>query len=302
MSDVDKVLLKAAEEGDLEIVKKALDSGADIKARDEFFKNTALHLACDNGHLDIVEFLMGIDSDITVMNGTDMTPLHMAVRSGHTDIVKYICDMNLPITERILNDVLTVAGMSVYSNDIIYKMVYDYRLRIVRPAPKKAGNSNELLLLSSESGDYEGVVKALSKGADPNTVDDRGMLPILWAALRGHFDIVKHLVENGADIDGKNHADWTALMQASMEGHLDIVKYLVEKGAEVNARTFVSGTALMFSSGNGHIEVVKFLLANGADITIQIDGTEDDDGMTALDYAIQYGRPEVAKILREHTT
>ncbi len=300
MRDADKALLKSAEEGDLQGVKEALAGGADLKVKDEFFKNTALHLACDNGHLDIVEFLISLDPDISTMNGIDMTPLHMAVRNGHGHIVKYLCEKNLPITGRILNDVLTVARMSVYSNDIIYKMVYDYRLRIVRPAPKESGDPDELLLLSAESGDYERVVEALKQGANPNTVDDRGMLPILWAALRGHFDIVKYLVENGANINGTNHADWTALMQASMEGHLDIVKYLIENGADVNAKTFVSGTALMFSSGNGHIEVVKFLLANGADISIQIDGAEDDEGMTALDYAIQYGHPEIAELLRKY--
>jgi len=300
MRDVDTQLLEAARDGLLEMVKDAVSKGANVNVQGEDFRNTPLHLACDNGHLDVVAYLINENADITLMNGIDMTPLHMAVRNGHGEVVRYICERNLPISERILNDVLTVAGMSVYSNDIIYKMIYDYRIRVVSPSPKESGNPNELLLLSAEKGDLENVMKALKEGADPNIVDDRGMRPLLWAALRGHFAVVKYLAENGAGINDTNHADWTPLMQASMEGHLEIVKYLIAKGADVNARTIVSGTALMFSSGNGHIDVVRYLLENGADIKIQIEGTEDDDGMTALDYAIQYGHPQIAMLLREH--
>jgi ankyrin repeat protein len=292
-------MIDAAEKGYLVEVKMAVEAGADINAKNDF-GDSALHLACDNGHLPVVKFLMEKGAEISLMNGIDMTPLHMAVRSGHTDIVRYICEKALPLTERVLNDVLTVARMSAYSNEIIYKLVYDYRIRMVRPSPADAGNAEELLLNSSESGDLDGVLKALEEGADPDVVDDRGMKPLTWAALRGHLDIVKHLVENGATVDGRNTAKWTPLMEAAMEGHLEIVQYLVEKGADVNATTIVTGTALMFSSGNGHIEIVKFLLENGADINVQIDGSDDDDGKTALDYAIQFNRPAVIKLLREH--
>ncbi|MBN2230334.1 MAG: ankyrin repeat domain-containing protein [Candidatus Thorarchaeota archaeon] len=297
MHDIDKELIIAAKEGNLDRLKSALADDADINVASDDCRNTALHLACDNGHLAVVEFLIEQGVDIAAMNCIDMTPLHMAVRNGHAAVVRYICDKALPITERILDDVLTVASMSVYSNEQIYKMVYDYRIKIVRPSPKESSSPDDLLLLSSESGDYAGVVKAVEDGADLNTVDDRGMLPLLWAALRGHLKIVEYLLDNGADIHKRNHAEWTALMEASLEGHIEIVRLLVERGADVNATTFVSGTALMFSAGNGHIEVVQYLLENGADTTIQIDGTEDDDGMTALDYARRFGRWDIARML-----
>jgi len=38
------------------------------------------------------------------------------------------------------------------------------------------------------------------------------------------------------------------------------------------------------------------LYSHNADKSIEIDGTDGDDGKTALDYARQYGRREVAEL------
>ncbi len=247
--------------------------------------------------MEIVEFLLKNGANIMAMNSVDMTPLHLAARDGQTEVVRFIVEMGSDISERVIDDVLYVARMSVHSNEAIYKMIYDYRLKIVRPSVDSSDDVNEVLLVSAENGDLASVVKALEAGADPDVMDGRGMRPLLWAALRGHFEIVKHLLDHGADLHKTNTADWTALMEASMGGHLEIVKLLLERGADVNAKTFVSGTALMFSAGNGHIEVVKSLLSHGADHTIRIDGAEDDDGMTALDYARRFGRWDIVELL-----
>jgi len=75
------------------------------------------------------------------------------------------------------------------------------------------------------------------------------------------------------------------------------VKILLERGADVNTRTVVSGTALMFASGKGHKEIVEILL--DADPFIMIEGTEGDDGMTALSYALRGGHLSIVEILRQ---
>ncbi|MFW9850254.1 MAG: ankyrin repeat domain-containing protein [Candidatus Thorarchaeota archaeon] len=302
MKEVDTQLIQAAENGDIEGVKSALESGADINAQDEFFRDTALHKAASAGHIEVVELLIEQGADMLLLNGVDFTPLHLAARDGRLSVVQLILDKIDSIPERLLNDAIHVASMSVYGSDIIVRALDDYRTKQVRPSTEGLESANVQLLEASESGNLDAVKNALSEGADPDVVDDRGMRPLIWAALRGHLDIVKVLIEKGADIDGTNTAEWTALMEAAMEGHLDVVKYLVDNGADVNARTFVSGTALMFSSGNGHIDVVKFLLASGADTTIEIEGTDGDDGMTALDYARKYGRWDIAELLQEESS
>ncbi|MFW9976358.1 MAG: ankyrin repeat domain-containing protein [Candidatus Thorarchaeota archaeon] len=47
------------------------------------------------------------------------------------------------------------------------------------------------------------------------------------------------------------------------------------------------------------MHIVQLLLGAGADPLIQIEGTESEDGMTALTYAIREGHEEIVEILRE---
>ncbi|MCK5238486.1 MAG: ankyrin repeat domain-containing protein [Candidatus Thorarchaeota archaeon] len=299
MKEIDAQLIEAAANGDLESVKKAIENGADINAQEEDFRDTALHKASSAGHREVVEFLIENGADLLILNGVDFTPLHLAARDGRLSIVQLILDKIGSVPERILNDAIHVASMSVSSSEVIVRALDDFRTKQVKPSTSSLESANASLLEASEKGDIDTVVKVLSDGADPNIQDGRGMKPLLWAALRGHLEVVEYLLDNGADIHKTNTAEWTALMEAAMEGHLEVVKLLIKRGADVNATTFVSGTALMFSSGNGHIEVVKVLLENGADKSIEIDGTDGDDGKTALDYARQYGRWEVVELLEK---
>ncbi|MFW9810184.1 MAG: ankyrin repeat domain-containing protein, partial [Candidatus Thorarchaeota archaeon] len=144
-----------------------------------------------------------------------------------------------------------------------------------------------------------GVKKALDDGANPKAVDGRGMKSIHWAALRGHYEIVSILLDRGADVNSTNSAEWTPIMHASMEGYLEIVELLIQNGANVNAKTYVSGTSLMFASGKGHRKIVELLLELGADPTIEIEGTNEEDGMTASSYAQREGHTGIVRILQQ---
>lgn len=299
MQPADKKLLDAANSGDMDGVKAALEGGANINIQEKSFRDSALHKAASAGHLEVAEYLIENSADMLLMNGVDMTPLHLAARDGQISVVRLILEKIDTVPERILNDALHVASMSVYGSDVIVRLLDDYRTKQVKPSTSSLETATASLLESSENGDLDTVVAVIENGVDVNIVDGRGMTPLLWASLRGHLEIVEYLLDHGADIKKTNTAEWTALMEASLEGHTEIVKLLIERGANVNAKTFVSGTALMFSSGNGHLEVVKVLLENGADKTIRIDGTNGEDGMTALAYAIRNGRHEIMELLEK---
>lgn len=299
MEEANKLLLHVAEEGNLEKVKEAIEIGADINFQDDDFKQSAMHIAASKGHIEIVEFLIENGADLLQMNGVDMTPLHLAVRDGWTSIVKLILSKAEKIPERIINDAMHVGSMSVYGRPEIVQMLEDYRVVQAKPSTSGGEKAAGLLLESSESGDVTGVEKALTQGADPNVVDGRGMQPIHWAALRGHKEIVSILLDKGANVNSTNTADWTPIMHASMEGHLDIVMLLIQKGANVNAKTFVSGTALMFASGKGHQKIVQILLDSSADPTIEIEDSNDEDGMTALLYAQREGHSSIVGLLQD---
>ncbi|XP_035217406.1 cortactin-binding protein 2-like isoform X2 [Stegodyphus dumicola] len=74
---------------DLKVLNLLLDAGCDVNHQnDNGF--TALHLACSEGNLDLVQFLLlnGADPLITTYNG--ILPHDMAFNEGHTEVARYV--------------------------------------------------------------------------------------------------------------------------------------------------------------------------------------------------------------------
>ena len=81
----------AVENGHINIVRLCLEKGANVN----FVKTnliTPLHLACTSGQLDIVNILVNSDADIEAKNALQETPLHRAALFNRVNIVEYLLD------------------------------------------------------------------------------------------------------------------------------------------------------------------------------------------------------------------
>lgn len=76
-------LTDAAEQGDLEAVRTALESGTDVDARDPFGR-TALMRAAATGQLDVLEELLERDADVHATSADGRTALMFAAESAPT--------------------------------------------------------------------------------------------------------------------------------------------------------------------------------------------------------------------------
>ncbi|MDV7104871.1 ankyrin repeat domain-containing protein [Vibrio sp. TH_r3] len=163
-------------------------------------------------------------------------------------------------------------------------------------------HQNITLIESAKQGNLLQTEIALSSGVDVNSVPffsaifwGDGKTALMWAANKGHIDIVKLLIEHGADVNSKNRWNGTALSQAAMNGHLNIVKLLIEHDSHITS------DALLLASRNGHTDIGKLLIEQGADInakdTAIIRGY--NRGQNALTMAIDNGHVAIAKLLIE---
>jgi len=118
---------------------------------------------------------------------------------------------------------------------------------------------------AAQIGDYTKVRDILK--SSPNLInvkDKHGNTPIVYAAWRGHTNIVTFLLSKGAKIDEANSQMWTPLHRAAYNGHLGAVQALVNSGANINAKTSSGMTPLKMAEGNNHTEVAEFLKSRGA--------------------------------------
>lgn len=77
----------AAQNGHKDIVEILLNAGANQDARTKV-ERTALHLAAQYGHLPVVDMLISYWSDVNAVDMLKMSPLHWATDKGHVNVVE----------------------------------------------------------------------------------------------------------------------------------------------------------------------------------------------------------------------
>ena len=88
--ELDELLWFAAEHGELDLARQALQDGANISStNDEFYNQTALHCATQflAGHPAMVELLVEHGADVNARNCHNNTPMHEAAYWGYSTTV-----------------------------------------------------------------------------------------------------------------------------------------------------------------------------------------------------------------------
>ncbi|XP_064609703.1 ankyrin repeat and KH domain-containing protein 1-like [Liolophura sinensis] len=218
-----------------------------------------LHMACKNGHLEVVQFLLQIGCDMNQGNWTGHTPLCYAVRHGHYDIVELLvnsgCDTNIP------------------------------KIPYLPPIFQARHNLD--------------MVKTLVKGgADVNVVDTADGSLLMYAAgqreARG-LDLLAFLLESGAWVDQQCFWGETALFKAIVSSNLKAMKLLIQFGSNINIRNARALTPLQVAVGRGYTEGVQLLVKSGVNVHQKAAFSK----VTILEYALcRAAEPNLCRLLR----
>jgi hypothetical protein len=156
-------------------------------------------------------------------------------------------------------------------------------------------NSQSPLLEAARFGDVEQVKLLLSKGADVNAKDRRGLTPLHLACFshRGRA-VAELLIAQGANINAKPDGR-TPLHVAAWSGNVPVAELLIAKGADIDAKANNGWTPLHGACFRGRKVVVELLIAKGTDLNVK-----DNRGQTGLSLAKQQGHEEIVELLRNH--
>jgi ankyrin repeat protein len=260
-------LLWACKGGFVKAVNVALSSGeVDVNRSDPDDGCTPLWVACQNGHLDVVQALLFADEiHINQADNDGVTPLYEACQRGHVGVVRALVDASGIQVNRAKNGFVTP------------------------------------LFMACQFGYLEVVCALLgAKGIEANRANDNGASPLLMACRNGHLDVVQALLldTNVVDVNfAQASTGCTPLFQACQNGYFEVVTALLDvDGIEVNRANDDGITPLNIASDNGHLEVVMAMLA-GAAGTIQVNQPEVLGGGTPLFQACQNGHLEVIRAL-----
>ena len=177
---------------------------------------TALHAACIEGNLKLVQVWLNSGKDINVEGGVFGTPVRAASYCGHIDIVNLLLEHDANVKD---------SGDHGFS----------------------------ALQLAISMGHKSLVETLLNAGANHEMTDEWYGTPLHEASMSGQEFMVSLLLEAKADPNAVTGILGTALAAAAWKGNLAIIHALIDKGAIVN--TQVEGRMALDLAASGGIKI-----------------------------------------------
>lgn len=125
-----------------------------------------------------------------------------------------------------------------------------------------------------------------------NVINENGFTPLILACYRGNNEVAKFIITQGVDINAKSDMG-SALMACIVKGNNEIAKLLIAGKADLNLVDNQGTTALMYAVQFKNIEIIKLLLANNANKNLK-----DNKGKTAFEYAVFSADEAIINLLK----
>ncbi|KAE8599011.1 hypothetical protein XENTR_v10017018 [Xenopus tropicalis] len=256
----------AVQNGNIDVVKACISYGAKIDLR-QSDNATALHFAATQGATEIVKFMVSSYSDdnkiVDLPDGNDETPLHKSVLFDHVELAEYL------ISE----------GANIDSED---------------------KESRTPLLLATSCSAWKSVNLLLSKGADVKLKDHYGRnflhLMVLQPGglknLNSEFLQMENIKKLVSDEDCEG---CTPLHYACRHGVPNSVNNLLGLNMSLYSKSKNKRSPLHFAACYGRFNTCQRLLRFMSDGRLLNDG--DEKGMTPLHLAAENGHEKIVFLL-----
>ena len=287
-------VLMAARFGHREVLELLVDEGCNIKAVDGL-KNNVLHLACVNGNLNTVSYILSKDFvDIDSKGYREQTPIMFAALHGHIHIFDFLLKKGCNVQLVNVRNENTLHLACVYRKDIIVKYILFHD---IFGTEIKGLYGRTPIMAAAYSGCTKCFDLLLSKGSDLNAHDNFKNSILHWACFGGHVYMIKYIQFHGNMSLNVTHPDgFTLLMAAVWEGRLEALKFLLSKGADVKAIDQKGKNVLHYACERRMVEIVKYLLKlNLVDLN-----QKDRLGRTSLQFAKERGYNEIVRLFITH--
>ncbi len=312
----------AAYRGDAAMAQTLLTAGANANATNRYGV-TPLSLAAATGNPTLVRHLVQGGAKVNDRPAGGATPLMVAARNGHTEVLKYLiahgADVNAFEDSRGQTALMWAAERD---NGPAVKLLAEAgaELEVRSKGPASRVNSTDkvrgierlfnldtkrtrideyaALHFAARAGATNAARALLAAGANPNSISEDGMTPVVLAAFNANWETGVAIVEGGADPNAAKQG-WTALHQIARtrglsrtllpnpvpKGRLtalDLAEALIAHGADVNARVtkpitgdqergrfvMIDATPILIAAKSFDANLMRLLAANGADRTL----------------------------------
>ncbi|MCJ1473406.1 hypothetical protein MMC13_002057 [Lambiella insularis] len=252
-----------------------------------------LHWAVENGHKDVVLYLLDMGADIEAKNpANNDTPLMRAVQIGNADVAEALLERGARIDGCRSGGVTGLFTAVQWQHANVIRLLLRYGANINAHLDE---NGATPLIEAVRHGYERSVQDLLEAGADVEARDHGQWTALVWAARVGRVHPLELLLKHGADINARADSGASPLRRAAMHGRTAIAELLIERGANLEAAIPNESTPLLEAAWYGHVNTTRMLLTRGSNIE-----AADEDGRTSLSRSALQGQTEMIRLLLEH--
>lgn len=186
--------LEAAARGDLEGVRRALESGAPIDARGRR-RETAVLRAAKSGKHDVVRYLVAEGANIDLQDDTSLNPFLFGCITGDLELVRLAVEAgtDLELLTRFGGNGLTPAAEKGHLEVVEYLLTHtDINVNLTNTIGWTA--LIEAIILGDGGDTQQRIVELLlAHDADPGLTDEWGVTPLELARQKGFTEIERLL-------------------------------------------------------------------------------------------------------------
>ncbi|KAL4819547.1 ankyrin repeat-containing domain protein [Aspergillus spinulosporus] len=291
-------LVYAAQHGNLTVVQRMIELGADVNATNPD-AYTALDCAASEGHADITRYLLQMGARHRFTVERPCTPLCAAAAAGHKDLVRIFLDHqesepNEQQDEKSKWPVTPGAPVSNVSQRTVQNM---FTMNVSRAEQEALEYTIPLFLAILHSHDEAALSLIEDQRVNINYRDLWGRTPLMWALTCGRRKLVRALLQHGADANVHDeHSGLTVLINEIRRPKARNVRLLLRHNkVDPNLPDRHSCTPLWAALDSWDVTMLKQLLARP-----DLDVNRPRNGITPLLHAISNRQDDVAVLLLKH--
>ena len=194
---------------------------------------TPLHFACINPNSSVLEQLLKVNGDLTMMDMAMRKPIHFAAVCETPGNLKLLIEKGAAVADidRQKTTCMHMAAKVGRAENLKYLLTVNKEVAVLKDKSGKTpfayaleSNHTECVQILFETGLFK-----INQGLGPNR-----MQPLGFAAKNGNFELCKWLIAHKARVVSADKFKRCPLVMAVRNGHLKVASLLLQHGADWN--------------------------------------------------------------------
>ena len=282
----------AASVGNIDIVKKLIDSGSNLYAKTKISKSNIFHCAALSGKKYLLVYLSEYIKETkgenkfirlaTSLNNNGKLPAHCAAQSGNIEAFMYLIQLDPSQIKTTTNDGRTYHHLAAERGHFeLVQHLYDSKLNFIDGKEPVTTDHYNIFFYAFHSGNVQLAKYIVEKYKDNKpsyeiTIKNQSskrLTPVHAAALSSNIELAEYVLGiQNLQLNCINMTEHrTPLCYAAISGSIQMVEFLLKKGAELNAPCTVP--LLHCAAQGGNIEIIKLLLSEKYNLKNQLSMT-----------------------------